>query len=93
MMHKEIAMQIYMEILNVMPESHIYIERKIISVPAKKIALIMVDKIIDSLSRLNIEILHTGIDFSNLTIELRTNYNLHVINWNEIKNEINNLKY
>lgn len=93
MMHKEIAMKIYLEILNVMPESNIYIERKIISVPAKKIALIMVDKIIHSLSRLNIEILHTGIDTFYLETELRSNYNLHIIYWNEIKNEINNLKY
>lgn len=63
----------------------------IISILAKKNALLTVDEIIASLGRLNVEILHIGIDFSNLITELRSNYNSHVIYWNEVKNEIEKL--
>ena len=58
---------------------------------AKQCALIAVDEVITSLGKLNVEILHIGIDFSNLITELRSDYNLHIIYWNEVKKEIEKL--
>jgi hypothetical protein len=58
---------------------------------AKQCALIAVDEIKTSLGILNVDILHTGVDFSHLITEVRTNYNSHIIYWNEVKQEIEKL--
>ena len=58
---------------------------------AKSCAKIAVDEIIKSLGRLNIDILHTGVDYSHLITEVRTNYTSHVMYWNEVKTEISKL--
>jgi hypothetical protein len=60
---------------------------------AKNCALIAVDEIIKGLGRLNVEILHTeyGDKLNEINGEIRTNYNSHVVYWNEVKKEIENL--
>ena len=55
---------------------------------AKSCAKIAVDETIKALGRLNVDILHTGVDYSHLITEIRTNYTSHVMYWNEVKNEI-----
>ena len=68
-------------------------EEIIISILAKKQALIAVDEIIEALGRLNVEVLHTeyGNKLIEINGEIRTNYKSHVIYWNEVKTEIEKL--
>lgn len=60
---------------------------------SKEFALIAVDEIKTSLGRLNVEILHTdyGANLTEINGEIKTNYESHVIWWNEVKHEIENL--
>ena len=60
---------------------------------SKQCALIAIDEIIKGLERLNVEILHTeyGDKLNEINGEIKTNYNLHVIYWNEVKKEIKKL--
>jgi hypothetical protein len=88
---KEKAEELYLKILKWQDDSQIYLQREISCISAKNCTLIVVDEIKTSLGRLNVDILHTGVDFSYLITELRTNYNSHIIYWNEVKHEINNL--
>lgn len=62
-------------------------------VQSKKCAIIVVNQIIKGLGRLNIEILHTdyGANLTEINGEIRTNYESHVIWWNEVINEIKKL--
>ena len=91
MQPKEKAKQLYIEMIKWQDDSNIYLQREISNISAKKCALIAIEEIINSLGRLNVEILHIGVDFSHLITELRSNYNSHIIYWNEVKKEIENL--
>ena len=73
--------------------NHDLSEEIIISILAKKHALIAVDEIIEALGRLNVEVLHTeyGNKLIEINVEIRTNYVSHVIYWNEVKTELEKL--
>lgn len=62
-------------------------------IQSKKCAIIVVNQIIKALGRLNVEILHTdyGANLTEINGEIRTNYESHVIWWNEVINEINKI--
>ena len=71
----------------------VYIQNYTSKHEVKECALIAVDEIIESLSRLNVEVLHTeyGNKLIEINGEIRTNYGSHVIYWNKVKNEIDKL--
>ena len=58
---------------------------------SKQCAIILVNQIIKSLGRLNVEILHNEYcdSLKEINIEIKTNYESHVIWWNEVIKEIN----
>lgn len=57
---------------------------------SKKCAIIVVNQIIEALGRLNVEILHNEYcdNLKEINVEIRTNYESHVMWWNEVINEI-----
>lgn len=60
---------------------------------SKQCAIIVVNQIIEALGRLNVEILHTdyGANLTEINGEIKTNYESHIIWWNEVIKEIENL--
>ena len=91
---KEKATQLFNKYyVSILEINHDLSEEVIISILAKKQALIAVDEIIEALSKLNVEVLHTeyGSKLIEINGEIRTNYGSHVIYWIEVKNEINKL--
>lgn len=60
---------------------------------SKKCAIIVVNQIIKALGKLNVEILHNEYcdSLTEINVEIRTNYESHVIWWNEVINEIKKL--